>query len=196
MKKIKNLLKRLLRHKSEYKYVSDQADLRSTVKVYNPDNLIMGKCTKIDHHSIIINSNAKFILKDYSAASVNLTVVTGNHPQFPGRYYQTISKKKEGIDYKLYDKDVVVENDVWIGCNVTLLSGVHIGRSAVIAAGAVVSKDIPPYCIAGGVPAKVIKIKWSIDEILYHESCLYPESERYSREEIEELFRKYGKGNG
>jgi acetyltransferase-like isoleucine patch superfamily enzyme len=52
--------------------------------------------------------------------------------------------------------EVVIENDVWIGCNVTLLKGVHIGRGAIIAAGAVVINNVPPFAIYGGVPAKLI----------------------------------------
>jgi len=52
--------------------------------------------------------------------------------------------------------NVVIEESVWIASRVTILPGVTIGRGSVIAAGAVVTKDIPPMCIAGGVPAKVI----------------------------------------
>lgn len=56
--------------------------------------------------------------------------------------------------------DVVIGNDVWIGFNATILSGVTIGDGAVIGACAVVSKDVPPYAIVGGVPAKVIKYRF------------------------------------
>ena len=52
---------------------------------------------------------------------------------------------------------VVIEDDVWIGHGATILQGVRIGRGAVIAAGAVVSSDIPPYSIMGGIPAKMIR---------------------------------------
>ncbi len=65
--------------------------------------------------------------------------------------------------------DVVVGNDVWIGNGVTILSGVVIGDGAVIAAGSVVTRSIPPYSIAGGVPAKVIKLRFApeiIDSLL------------------------------
>lgn len=57
---------------------------------------------------------------------------------------------------------VVIEDHVWIGSHVTVLPGVHIGEGAVIAAGAVVTYDVPPRCLAGGVPAKVIRenIEW------------------------------------
>jgi len=51
----------------------------------------------------------------------------------------------------------VVGNDVWIGANVSIMSGVNIGDGCIIAAGAVVTKDVPPYSIIGGVPAKIIK---------------------------------------
>lgn len=59
-------------------------------------------------------------------------------------------------------KPVRIGNHVWIGLNVTILKGVNIGDGAVIAAGAVVTKDVPPFALVGGVPAKVIKenIKW------------------------------------
>lgn len=73
----------------------------------------------------------------------------------------------------------------------TLLSGVTIGRGATIAAGAVVAKSMPPYCICGGVPAKPIKFYWSVDEILEHEAKLYPEEERFSREELERIRKEY-----
>lgn len=56
--------------------------------------------------------------------------------------------------------DIIVEDDVWLGYGVTIMSGVHIGQGAVIAAGAVVTKDVPPYAIVGGVPAKLIKYRY------------------------------------
>lgn len=61
--------------------------------------------------------------------------------------------------------DIVIDDDVWIGYNATILSGVHISQGAVVAAGSVVTKDIPPYAIVGGVPAKVIKYRFS-DELI------------------------------
>lgn len=52
---------------------------------------------------------------------------------------------------------LLIDDNVWIGENVVVLSGVHIGKGSIIAANAVVTKDIPPYSMAVGVPAKVIK---------------------------------------
>ena len=52
--------------------------------------------------------------------------------------------------------DIQVDDDVWIGCNAMILSGVHIHQGAVVAAGAIVTKDVPPYAIVAGIPAKVV----------------------------------------
>lgn len=60
---------------------------------------------------------------------------------------------------------IILEDDVWIGENCIILSGVKIGQGAVIAAGAIVTNDIPPYAIAGGVPAKVIKYRFNEEVI-------------------------------
>lgn len=56
-------------------------------------------------------------------------------------------------------KGKIVGNDVWIGANASILAGVHVGDGAVIAAGAVVTKDIPPNAVVGGVPARIIKYR-------------------------------------
>ena len=71
--------------------------------------------------------------------------------------------------------------------------GVTIRRGTTVAAGAVVSKSTVPYSIVGGIPAKHIKFYWTIDQILKHEEDLYPENERYSKEQLEDFFKKYDK---
>lgn len=62
-----------------------------------------------------------------------------------------------------YSAPIVIEDNVWIGCNSTILKGVTIGEGSVVAAGAVVTKSCPPYSLIGGVPAKVIKegVRWT-----------------------------------
>lgn len=59
------------------------------------------------------------------------------------------------------DKPCNIGNDVWIGCNATILRGVTIGDGAIVAANALVNKDVPPYAIVGGVPAKILKYRFS-----------------------------------
>ena len=185
---IRRLLKRVLKPSSYFPHIDSTAYVGANVRVYNKENFIMEEHTKVDHNAIIMNTNAKFIVHKYSGGMLNLVVITGNHPMVIGKFYRTVSKKKDGIDISLYDKDVVVDEDVWVGANATLLCGVHIGRGAVVGAGAVVTKNVPPYSLVGGVPAKPIKFKWTIDEILQHESMVYSEEERFTREELEKIF--------
>ena len=160
------------------------------IRVVGPRNCYLHDNCHIGSNSIILASNAKFIMKRYSGSAGWLTVVTGNHARIVGRFYRSIreDEKPDGLDH-----DVVVNEDVWIGMNVTLLSGVEIGRGATIAAGAVVTKSMPPYSIIGGVPAKVIKFYWTIDEIIEHEKVLYPENERLSRANLENIMKSYQK---
>ncbi|MBR3744642.1 MAG: acyltransferase [Bacteroidales bacterium] len=173
--------------RSKFGYLADSAKLIPPLKIDGHQNVFMYEDTKIEN-STISAVLSKFIMKRGSAAAEGLSVHTGNHMQVVGKFYRTVTNKDKLDSGKVFDKDIIVEEDVWIGCNVTLLAGAHLGRSSVIAAGAVVTTDIPPYCIAGGVPAKPIKFKWTIDQILEHESKLYPEAERFSREELEKIF--------
>lgn len=78
------------------------------------------------------------------SVSHNVCFVTGSHD-----YYNT-------PDFKYVDGPIIVDENVWIGLNVTILKSVHIGEDAVVAAGALVTKDIPPFEVWGGVPAKKI----------------------------------------
>jgi len=59
--------------------------------------------------------------------------------------------------------DIVIEDDVWLGANVTVVGGVSIGKGAVVGAGAVVTRDVPPMVVVGGVPARVLKVRAAMD---------------------------------
>lgn len=158
--------------------------------IVNPRNLYIGDSVGIGNNAHISCLNAKCIIKGDAAIAECFTVHTGNHAHIKGKLISDITEanKPQG-----YDADVVIEKDVWIGCNVTLLAGITIGRGCTIAAGAVVTKSTPPYAVIGGVPAKFIKFKWTIDEIMQHEAALYPQDERFSREELEAIFAQYQK---
>ena len=174
--------------RTKFGYLSNEATFTPPFFIDNPKNIYIYIKGSIGRNCHITGTNAKLVIKRGGVIAENLTVHTGNHARVLGSFICDIT---EDIKPKGYDYDVVVENDVWIGCNVTLLSGVTIGRGTTVAAGAVVSESIPPYCICGGVPAKVIKFYWTIDQILEHEAKLYPEEKRYSREQLEDIFAKY-----
>lgn len=85
--------------------------------------------------------------------------------------------------------DIIVDDDVWIGYGATIMSGVHIGQGAIIAAGAIVTKDVPPYAIVGGVPAKPIKYRYSSNMIKELLKIDYSKlSEKMIKEHVNELY--------
>lgn len=177
----------LLPSKKKYGKIGMQVILTPPFYMGNPGNIYIGDKVGIGPGAHISATNAKVIIRGNCSIAENLTIHTGNHARIIGKYVSQISERDKPQGF---DKDVIVEEDVWIGCNVTMLAGVHIGRGATIAAGAVVNTDIPPYCIAGGVPAKPIKFYWTIEEIMQHESQLYPEEQRLSLQILESIFKK------
>ena len=72
---------------------------------------------------------------------------------------------KDVFEHKDAEERAYLGNDVWIGSHALINGGVHIGNGACVAAGAVVVKDVPPYAIVGGVPAKLIRYRFSPDVI-------------------------------
>lgn len=177
-----------------YPNIHPTALISPDVKVSSPEHLYMGESTSIPRGATIMNgARGKFIMKRWSFSSIDLLVICGNHMPVLG---MPIIKVTDALKSKLdvnhqYSKDVVVEEDVWIGARVTLLQGTHVGRGSIIAAGAVVTGCIPAYCVWGGVPAHFIKFRWSIEQILEHESLVYPENERFTRRQLEEERLKY-----
>lgn len=84
--------------------------------------------------------------------------------RYGGFVKQHYSSKYWTKNYMEMRKQITIKNDVWIGCNAVILKGVTIGNGAVIGAGAIVTKDIPDFAIAVGVPAKVIKYRFTEEE--------------------------------
>ncbi len=84
-------------------------------------------------------------------------VMIGPYCLFASVHHKFDDATKPMLLQKPEIKPIVIEDDVWIGAKVTVLGGVTIGRGAIVAAGAVVTKDVEPYSIVGGVPAKLIR---------------------------------------
>ena len=124
--------------RSRFGFIADDVILMPPLRIDNPKNVFLYGDNGLRNADIMVK-NARFVMKPHSGAAEGLRVTTGNHAMVVGRFYRTITEqeKPEG-----YDKDVVVESDVWIGRNVTLLCGITIGRGAIIDAGAVVNKNV------------------------------------------------------
>ncbi len=105
----------------------------------------------------------RLIIGNYVSIAKDVTfVLNSDHPldrisTFPFKVEVLGECESEAVS----KGDIVVDDDVWLGCGAIVLSGVHIGQGAVVAAGAVVTKDVPPYAIVGGVPAKVIRYRFN-----------------------------------
>ena len=105
--------------------------------------VFIGRGTVINHGCLLYTTGG-IIIGEHVSISAGTWLVTGSHdisdPQFTAFY-----------------KTIVIGNYVWIGMRATILAGVTIGDGAIVMAGAVVTRDVLPYTIVGGVPAKIIK---------------------------------------
>lgn len=124
----------------------------------------------IGENSLFMCTRAEIKIGDHVMTGPRVTFITGGHRlDVVGRYMTTI-----GNDEKLEenDQDIVLEGDNWIGANATVLKGVTIGKGSVVAAGAIVTKDIPPYEVWGGIPAKFIKKRFDENTLILHKKML------------------------
>lgn len=134
----------------------------SAINIFNIDCVQVGQHTYGGLYVINNDTTEKLSIGNYCSIGPNVTfILNGEHRLDTISTFPFKVKCLHSAQYEAVSKGgITVDDDVWIGCGVTILSGVHIGQGAVIAAGAVVSKDVPPYAIVGGVPAKVIKYRF------------------------------------
>lgn len=180
--KIRYVFQSLYMHieKTKLGYCGKHVQVKYPVHLNNNIYLDDYVCIKEGTRFIMNATEEKFIMRKRAGAAQGLTVITGKHGHIIGHWGFDVIRFKE----KDTGSTVIVEEDVRIGANVTLLPNVTIGRGAQIGACSVVTKDIPPYAIAAGNPAKVIKFIFTPEEILQHESILYKPDERLSKEYI------------
>lgn len=140
--------------------LGEYVTLYGTIQSQHGGKVIMGSYTRLGLGSII-RSVEKVVIGDYTAIADRVVISdNGNHPIDPAFRRKM---KEDALDgdmrlwkYSVHSQVVIGEN-VWIGEGARIHHGVHIGDNSIIAAGAIVTKDVPANCIAAGIPAKVIK---------------------------------------
>ena len=136
-------------------------ELPEGIRIQGPVFFHYGVHTKIGkrffgNYNLTIQDDAPVTIGDDCNFGPNVTIVTPVHPLLPEE--RCLMLNEDGVPKHLcYAKPVCVGNDVWLGRESVVMPGVHIGDGAIIGAGSVVTKDIPPYTIAAGVPARVIR---------------------------------------
>jgi len=152
--------------KLKFKYCGEFADIyHLNSKFIKPENIVLGDYVKIGENAYI-DGSGDIKIGNCVIIGPNITIITANH-------------NYENIEFLPFDnimirKKVVIEPYCWIGRNVMIMPGVTIGKASVIAAGSVVTKDIEPYSIVGGNPAKLIKKrdKKIADKLILEKKCV------------------------
>ena len=186
----------------EYLYKAYSAFLRMKWRRENTDNdtnLLLIPSKDIVHvgkstygNLYVHNSSIDYHVRigNYCSIANNVAfLVSSDHPlHFLSTY--PFKTKLLNMGYEGVSKgDIIIDDDVWIGYGATILSGVHIGQGAVIAAGAVVTKDVPPYAIVGGVPAKVIQYRFKEEVISFLLKLDYSKLDsKMIKEHLDELY--------
>ena len=156
------------------------------------DNVRISDYSYGEINVLTASKQPKLAIGELCSIAPNVTfIIHNNHPidhftTFPLRRFVL----GETCDEACGNGGIVVEEDVWIGYGATILDGVHIGRGGVVAAGAVVTKDVEPYTIVGGVPAKPVKKRFSqnvIDRLLTLDYSKV--DRRFMETHIEQLYR-------
>lgn len=137
---------RVLFLKNLFGYVGTNINIQPGVYMHPLRNISIGNNSGIGRNSYL-NAIAKIKIGDNVLIGRELIIQTSNHGTNLGTPM---------IEQRMITEPVTIGNDVWIGARVIILPGVTIGDGAVVGAGAVVTKDVAPYSIVGGVPAKKI----------------------------------------
>ncbi len=128
------------------------------------NNSDIGAYTYISKNALVQNST----IGNYCSISHDVILGLGAHPlnlfSTSTVFYKVhnalkVKLIKEDLDFKEF-KPIIIGSDVWIGARVIVMDGIQVGHGAVLAAGAVVTKDVPPYAIVGGIPSKIIKYRF------------------------------------
>lgn len=129
-------------------------------------NISIGNDVAIGGNAQFIAGISKIRIGNKVMFGPHVFMISGAHrTDLIGKYMIDISEKEKLPEN---DKDITVQDDVWIGANAIILKGVTVGMGSVVAAGSVVTKDVEPYSIVAGVPAKKIRDRFSKEDLEKH----------------------------
>ncbi|MFC8620173.1 acyltransferase [Micromonospora purpureochromogenes] len=153
--------------------------------VYSFATIELGSNVDLGYRPTLIAARARIRIGNNVMFGPEVTIRGGNHRTDQVGLPMIAVQKQPGDER--YDLGVTIEDDVWIGTRAVVLHGVTVGRGAVVGAGAVVTRSVPPYAIVAGNPARVIRLRWPVQTIRAHEVELYPPDQRLSAEELAAL---------
>ena len=134
------------------------------------ENIYVGNNVAFGVNNSFLSTRAKILIGNDVMFGPGVTIITGNHrTDIVGRTMMSI---KDSEKLPENDENVVIENDVWIGANAIILKGVTIHQGSIVAAGAVVTKDVNSYQIWGGVPARYLADRFKEGDLEKHKNML------------------------
>lgn len=159
--------------------------------VYSFQTIEVGDNVNLGYRPILLAARSTIKIGNNVMFGPEVTIRGGNHRiDIVGRTMISIREDEKRPED---DLGVVIEDDVWIGTRAIILHGVTVGRGAVVAAGAVVNKSVPPYAIVGGIPARVLKFRFDVASILEHEKIVYPPEKCIDIEFLQQIFNVHTK---
>ena len=152
---------RLIRHQIKWRKVNQHNDTMINTIIDN-DRVKVGKHTygKLNVYTYNDTGSSRLMIGHYCSISSTSVFMLGGGHDFQNISTFPFKKKLLDLDESIEKGDIIIEDDVWIGEKATIMSGVHIGKGAIVGACALVTCDVPDYAIVTGIPAKILRYRF------------------------------------
>ena len=172
-----------------YKNIGKHVDLMPPLSMLGTDVQMESFSRLQNGVSVYATPTQRLVVKKYAALGAECIVYPGTHIPTVG-----LPQYLSPMMINNVDNEVVIPEDAWVGARCIIMNKAKLGRGCVVGAGSFVNKTYPPYAVLAGSPARIIAVRFNIEQILEHERQLYPAEERFSREYLEQLFEEHFKG--
>jgi acetyltransferase-like isoleucine patch superfamily enzyme len=148
--------------------IGENVDIPGDAAFMAPERISIGNDVAIGPGVLISAVNTHVSIGNKVMFAPEVALIAGNHNTGEiGRWMAEVEHKRPGDDEPIF-----VCDDVWIGFRAIVLKGVTVGRGSVVGAGSVVTRDVPPYAIVAGAPARVIGMRFTPEQLMEHERLL------------------------